>query len=78
MMFMIEANFPDTPESEEKFVLSTFVFKYSSDRWNIVKFQPADSGLIDCGSLEPVKIKINGGLPVSDYVGLASIDCGGV
>jgi hypothetical protein len=71
-------DFPDFPEDGDKFASSHMVYKYEIDKWKLVRFQPADSGIIDCGGVEPVRIKINGGIPRSNFSGLTSIDCGGV
>jgi hypothetical protein len=73
---MANLDFPNSPSENDIFAAGSKTYKYLSGKWELVKFQPADSGNLDGGDVSNPIIKVNGGSYLSSFPAGYDIDGG--
>lgn len=59
---MSQLDFPNNPQHNDAFYINGKTWKYLDSKWEIVKFEVPNYGLIDCGEASSVNLEvINGG-----------------
>jgi hypothetical protein len=64
---MTDIDFPNSPSENDVFAAGSKTYKYLSGKWELVKFQPATSGILDGGGVGDSTIKVNGGNQLSVF-----------